>query len=174
MRAPSITIGGLILACLGLGCASVPAPAPLCPTPDQVQNSAFGVWTELETVAGSNATTKDSNAKKPGSGPGIRGELIAIEADSVYVMTPSQLVAVSKTDIIGGRLYTFAPNTGALALWTLVGALSTASHGAGLALSFPVWIIAGTAMTVSESHAPQVKVPGESWEYLRIFARFPQ
>ena len=234
MRAPNVTIGGLILAFVGSGCASVPAPAPLCPGPDQVQESAFGVWIEIESLVGSDPTTISSTAtvlepslairsfpiagsepsatlqfgdkltiidRSTSSGkqwylvetsdgrrgwvlpkelasqqgvPRIQGELIAFERDSVFVMTPSQLVSVSATDIVSARLYTFAPNTGSLALWTFVGVLSTASHGAGLVLSLPVWIIAGTASAVSESHSPEVKVPGRSWEYLRMFARFPQ
>ena len=174
MRARNLIIGSLLLACVGLGCASVPAPAPLCLSPDRIQETAFGVWTELQTTAGSNATAVDATAKALGSGAWVRGELIAVEEDSVYVLTPARLVGVSKADIASARLYTFAPNTASLALWTVLGSLSTASHGFLLPLSLPVWIIAGTAMTVSESHAPEVKVPGESWGNVRVFARFPQ
>ena len=54
------------------------------------------------------------------------------------------------------------------------GALSTASHGVGLIISFPVWILIGSISTATQSYTPIQKFPVKSWDELIKYARFPQ
>ena len=61
-----------------------------------------------------------------------------------------------------------------MALWTVAGTLSTASHGVALLLSAPAWIIGGSVATTKVSHAPLITYPSRPWSDLARYARFPQ
>ena len=141
-------------------CASNNAPADFLPSPEQAQTSAYGGWIEL-TVAGG---PQDSL---------IQGELIAVTADSVWVITWQGGFVLATADVKAGTLTAYRSNWGPLAAWAAVGTLSTASHGGFLIFTAPLWIIAGSVAASKQSRAPVHKVASWGWADLRTYARFP-
>jgi len=148
------------LAILG-ACASTTAPPNWLPDASETQTLGFGSWISL-------AFAPDSQ-RLP-----VEGEFIAVEQDTVFVLTIRGLTGIHQADISAAELTNYQPNAGWLAVWTLLGALSTPSHGYFLVLSAPLWIITGSVSTAAQSHAPQKRFPRRSWVELRPYARFPQ
>ncbi len=132
------------------------------------------VWWFVETSDGARGWLRASALNKCVSARAIEGELIAVQDDTVFVMTPSILFPIARQEIIGARLFTFDAQLQLIGIWTMLGALSTLSHGYFLVLSFPSWILIGTASASAESNAPIEKYPEKSWNELRVYARFPQ
>jgi len=150
----------LLIACLctGAGCAVSHAPPGWLDTPGH--SRAFGGWIVVDRLDGE---------------AGLEGELIAIEAESLLVLEDraQALVSISLADVRKADLTGYAASS-AIASWTVLGTLSTASHGFFLLLSAPVWLVAGISASAAETYAPHVKRPPSSWEAMRPFARFPQ
>ena len=155
----------LLCAAAAAGCATSSAPRGFLRPPLEAQRSAYGGWIEVALARQPHARTEET----------LSGELIAVGDDSIFVLGAAGLRAVAVPRIARARLMAYDAQYGALASWTLLGVLSTASHGVGLILSAPVWIVAGSAATAAQSHAPLrvVTRPGEL-PSLRPFARFPQ
>ena len=156
------------LHCAGLGaaiscaaCAQNSAPKGWLPKPVEAQTAAYGGWIEL---AYQESGRKDS----------VDGELIAVSADSVWVLNGNQSLVVPTAAVTAGKLTAYEAPTGSLTLWTVGGTLATISNGALLLLTAPMWIIGGSIATGSESRAAQRKTPPLSWVELTPFARFPQ
>jgi hypothetical protein len=101
------------------------------------------------------------------------GELLAVHADSLFVLSANSLTAIPTAKTKKATLTVYDANVGPLVAWSVLGTLSTASHGAGLIISAPVWIIAGIAATSAQSHAPRITFPRKSWKEFRMYARFP-
>jgi hypothetical protein len=141
------------------GCFRTTAPPGWLPTPEEAQREAFGAWMRIEYRI-------DSVRRV------IEGELIAAATDSIYVLGADSLVALPVTPALSGTLTTYDARLDMLGTWTLMGTLSTASHGIVLLLSAPIWIIAGTASTASASKDPRIGSTDPS--LIRQFARFPQ
>lgn len=157
----STLLYGLLL--VGTGCATTSAPRGWLPSSGEVQEQAYGGWIEIDTQRG----LQDGF---------FHGELIAVDTDTVYVLavhTP-HLSAVAIRDVREARMFRYSSGWGLLGGWTLLGILSTASHGVNLALSAPVWILVGTAAAVAQSYTPVLKYQGHSWEAFGAFSRFPQ
>ncbi|MGE5693532.1 MAG: hypothetical protein ACM3YF_07120 [Candidatus Zixiibacteriota bacterium] len=156
-----------ILVCSGVilaaGCAGSSAPAGWLETPSKVQSQAYGAWAEVQY--------KMASSKKKLT---VSGELIAFEEESVYVLTDSLLVGMPTSNIIKAKLTSYDSNAGLLAIWALVGTLSTPSHGVGLIFSAPAWIVGGSTATVQQSRTPIKRFPDKPWQELRGYARFPQ
>lgn len=166
----------LAIALAAAGCTASRAPLGWLPVAEDAQREAWGGWIELRTDAGAAAA----------------GELLAITADSVYVLRGSAVTVLALRDVRSGRLEAYDPRSGTLAGITTVGTLSTISHGVGLILTAPVWVIVGSVSTASLSAggkydldpASPAELPlapsgaaGErsaSWADLRPYARFPQ
>ncbi len=152
----------VLLACTG--CVSTSAPSEWLPSPPDVPQSTFGGWIEVEvTPLGADSTA--------------RGELIAVEADTVFVLSLDAsigLQAIGIADILAARLAPYDSEWGAMATWTMLGTLSTASHGWFLLLSFPTWFVGGGGATAAQSRRHLVHFPQKSWSYFRPHARFPQ
>jgi hypothetical protein len=162
MRADSVR---LALACCTVwgvsGCARNPAPAGWLPTADGAQYTPFGSWIALEYKAAGDASLPAG------------GELIAVGRDSVFVVAPAGTVtAIPKAAVQRATVAAFDAQWGRLAVWTLVGSLSTLSHGVGLLISLPVWVIGGSLATASASRAPLHD--DEPWQDVQKFARFSQ
>jgi hypothetical protein len=102
------------------------------------------------------------------------GELIAVEFDTVFVLTESGLQGIFKPYVNSAKLTSYWHGAGGLAGWTFLGIISTASHGIGLILTAPVWLIVGASATAAQTYAPQEKLRDQDWEKLSKFARFPQ
>lgn len=156
---PLRVAAALVLASLGSACARSSAPAGWLSTPEQSQREAWGAWAEVRTRSG-------------GERAPVMGELIAATRDSVFVMTSAALVALPIAEIERATLTAYDARWDRLVLWTVLGTLSTASHGMALVLSAPVWIAGGTAAAAAASRGPRVR--STDGTELARFARFPQ
>jgi hypothetical protein len=148
-----------LLLLAGTACFYTTAPKGWLPTAAEAQRDAYGGWIMVEYKAGVQRRT-------------VQGELIAATQDSVHVLTADSIVALPTPIVISGTLTAYDAKVRTLQLWTVLGAVSTLSHGAGLILSAPVWLIAGVSATAAASKAPRVEStkPGD----IRAYARFPQ
>lgn len=151
------------------GCSSTGAPRKWLPDAGDAQKQAFGGWITVHMSANPN-------------GPHVQGELIAIQDDSVFVLAGDTLVIVPMSGVHSARVAAYDSHAGRLMTWTLLGALSTASHGVGAIISFPVWMVMGSISTVAQSSEPIQNLPAnsfdeirpaESWDAMKPFARFP-
>jgi len=164
-------VAAAVAMALGLsGCVGTSAPREWLPSVQDARSEAFGAWTELNI--------KESEEQKYQ----VRGELIAVHDDSIFVWGPEGLAAFGRDHVTRVKLTTYRPTHNGMAMWTLLGSLSTISHGVGLAISFPVWVIGGSVATASVSGEPDETCPESvikqsghpCWEKLSKFARFPQ
>jgi len=146
-----------IVALLATACAGNTAPEGFLPTKVQAQTSAYGGWIELEVAR-----------------QGVEGELLAVTADSVWVLTAQGARVIPTASVKEGKLTGYQSQTGAISGFTALGVLSTASNGVVLILTAPLWIITGTVAGSHESRAPVSTVPEQRWQDLAVFARFPQ
>jgi len=142
-------------------CASSTAPKGWLPQAVGAQSAAHGGWLSFQVKDGSRGTLHE-------------GELLAIQADSIFILEHGAWFGLPTAQVAKATLTAYDANTGPLALWTLGGTLSTASHGVGLIISAPVWIITGTIATASQSRAPRTTFTPATWERARAHARFPQ
>ena len=141
------------------GCFHTSAPKGWLPTAEEAQRDAYGGWIKLDFSMGAEKNT-------------VHGELIAAAPDSLHVLTADSLVVVPTSSVTAGTLTAFDSQYGALRLWTILGAVSTVSHGFVLVLTAPIWAIAGSTATASSSKAPRVESTDPA--LLRMYARFPQ
>jgi len=161
-RARSAMIWLLISALMISGCASTSAPVGWLPTVTQAPDDAYGAWISAES-------TKDDHPYWVG------GELIAVTSDSVFILTGNQLTGLSQASIKNAEITFYQPEPrGPLSSWTLVGALSTLSHGYFLVFTAPMWIIVGASSAGSVSRASIVRYPRRKWPELGNYARFPR
>jgi hypothetical protein len=157
---PRWTVASVCLLVIVSGCSfHTTAPKGWLPTAVEAQREAYGGWIKLDFNMGVQPKT-------------VQGELIAAAPDTVYVLTSDSLVVVPTTSVTAGTLTAYDAQHGALRLWTILGTVSTLSHGFVLILSAPVWGIAGLNATASASKAPRVESTDPS--LLRMYARFPQ
>lgn len=163
MRSPERSSALAVLVAISLllpGCASTLAPGGWLPDAERSTRAANGSW--IAAKVGPRGSARE-----------VRGELIAIQHDSVFVLAKAGLEAIPTERIGAARIARFNSQWGDLCAWSVLGALSTASHGFGAILSAPVWIIGGTLSVVAASYAPIVRYPDRSWSELSVFARFP-
>jgi hypothetical protein len=137
------------------------APGGWLPKPAETQADAYGGWIEL--------TYKKSMGPRR-----IAGELIAVSADSVWVLNDTAGMAIPTSAVHDGKLTAYAAQTGNLTTWTLLGALSTLSNGALLVFTAPMWLIGGSLTVRGEARSPERKQPPLGWNELAPYARFPQ
>jgi hypothetical protein len=149
---------GVAVACTA--CAHNTAPEGWLPKPAEAQTTAYGGWIEL--------TYHQSEERR------TDGELIAVSAESVWVLSANQGLVIPTAAVKRGKLTAYAAQKGGLTLWTIVGTLSTISNGAFLIFTAPMWIIGGSLAVGGESRAPERKSPPLTWVELAPFARFPQ
>jgi len=149
-----------MLALFAMGCASTTAPSKWLSLPQETQRLAYGGWISINY----------QNDRTPTE---VHGELIAIHSDSIFLLVSNNLIGIPTAKIAKAKLTAFDANTAPLVLWSVLGTLSTLSHGVGLIISAPVWIISSTAATSAQSYAPQLSFPKKSWTEFRPFARFP-
>lgn len=153
MRGSRYVALGLMLA----GCARNTAPPGFLVTPRIAQSQAYGGWVELRVA----------------NGASVAGELIAVTAESVWVLGTAPMV-VPVVGIKEGKVTSTDAEVGNVAGATGLGVLSTISNGILLVFTAPLWIIVGTAAGSSQSYAPERRVPPLHWADLAPFARFPQ
>jgi hypothetical protein len=106
------------------------------------------------------------------------GELIAVDDRFVYldVGEPPNAVgeSIPRTRIVKVVVEVQPSYSSTAGIWTAVGCASTASHGAYLVFSGPLWLSAGISTAVGESYAAHAEARGDELNQLYQFARFPQ
>jgi len=107
-------------------------------------------------------------------GAWYNGEAIACDARRLYLLLNVPPAGTHHTlwwrDVRHVRVGR-AEGTPTFILWTVVGSVSTLSHGVALIFSLPVWLIAGIASAATAAD-PRPRV--ETCEALRPSTRFPQ
>jgi len=157
MRATRPWAVGVGLGLALVACAGNTAPAGFLVPPRLAQTEAYGGWVEMLVTGGAR----------------VDGELIAVTADSVWVLGTASVV-VPVANVRQGKLTTVESQVGNVAGATGLGVVSTISNGILLVFTMPLWIIVGTAAGSSQSYAPERRVPPLHWAELNGFARFPQ
>lgn len=150
------TIAALLAA--AAGCYQSSAPPRWLPLPADAQRDAFGSWIAVQG--------------QPKTAPLVQGELIAIDTDTIHVLADGRLVSLARAALCCAELTAYRTDLSELQLWSVLGIISTATHGFVLLLTAPMWAIAGIAATSSASHAP--RIISTDPVVLRPFARFPQ
>jgi hypothetical protein len=149
-------VGGLVL--LLSGCVRNPAPHDWLPRPQSAATDVHGAWAVLSL----------------GPAEEIRGELLAVGPDTVYVLRlDGAVMRVPTTRVTRARIGWYESEWRRTATWGVLGTLSTASHGFILVASAPIWIIAGTASTAADSRAPILDPSRSSWADMARYARYP-
>lgn len=149
-------------------CVSNPAPSGWLPPAEVAAGEAFGGWITVDTAA-----QRGWLAARPLTE--IAGELIAVHADSVFVLSESTLVALQRARVRRATLFAYDAQVGELSTWGVLGTLSAVSNGLFFLLTGPTWIITSTIAAGSRSRAPMVSLTDQGgWEGLRLYARFPQ
>jgi hypothetical protein len=155
--------GLALLAALALGpaagCFQSTAPRGWLPAAEEAPHQAFGSWIRLEDRSRPPTTVTE-------------GELIAVDRDTIHVHSFGRLVSLPRASVCCVTLTAFHLDYGSIAAWAALGTLSTASHGFGLILTAPIWMLAGTAAASNASVAPRIQSTDP--DVLRRFARFPQ
>ncbi len=150
----------LVLALLTASCATNRAPRKWHSPAIDAQQEGYGSWIEV-TIAGVKG------------GPTYLGELIAVEADTLYVLDTSALHAIPTPTITRAELFAYDANWGLLAAWTTIGAFGSLSHGYLGTLSIPTWGLIGSISSATQSHMPLYVWPDDPWSEFSPFARFP-
>ena len=140
------------------GCAGSSAPRDWLPRAVDATAQAHGGWIVLRL---------DDDSRH-------QGELIAVGPDSLFVLEPGGCSAYGHARVRNALLTGYDSEADRLQAWTIVGSISTLSHGYGLAVSLPAWLLVGSLATASQAHAGRVAVTPTTWEKARIYARFPQ
>jgi hypothetical protein len=157
----------LLLVCLALtGCASTGAPDGWLPVAEEAQRDPYGSWVTVEF-------------QKEIQEGFLRGEFLAVDDDSLYVLTPysgsgDPVRGVPLGDIKKAKIASFDPETGKGVGWVVMGSVASLSHGVGAAISIPLWMVMGGSMAAGQSRLPLENYPQLPWIDLKMFARFPQ
>lgn len=105
----------------------------------------------------------------------VQGELIAVHNDSVYVLSPSQVDAFPLSDLDSAKLELHRHRVTGYVLASVLGGISTLSHGGFLLFTAPMWLITGISVSSSVSKQPNViYFPQTAIDEFRKFSRFPQ
>jgi hypothetical protein len=158
----------LFAAILFGGCASSYAPDNWLPESDKVQEEAYGGWLSLVPV--------NANPKMSFKHTLIAGEFIGVDSANVYLLGDT-LKIIPMDSIKRSILEMAQTNKSKYTGWTVLGSVSTISHGWFLVFTLPVWIIAGTSITSEDSYSNRYEAdmpPKEYWKNISKFSRFPQ
>jgi hypothetical protein len=149
-----LSLAAVVVGTLG-GCRASHAPRWAVPATAEVATRVEGSWAIITTTAGDRPA----------------GELIAAHADTLFLLVGDSLSATPVATVRTVELSRYRSNAGQLVLWTLLGTLSTVSHGFYLLLTAPVWLITGavTAIGDTQSATLETRNPG----LLAPWARFP-
>jgi hypothetical protein len=148
------------------GCVGSSAPRYWLPSADHTITDTYGAWASVQLISQHDP---------------VEGELIASSRDSVFILT-DKLTVLCRDSIDQIKLARYSPSQGGIATWTLIGSLSTLSHGYLLVASLPAWIITGSVAASAVSHEPIIEerrglrnpLTGTFLERLSRYSRFPQ
>jgi hypothetical protein len=147
-----------------IGCVSSKAPHNFLPNPEDVPTEINGGWIEI----GLDSPSVD-----------YMGELIAVDNDSVHVLTDAGLRSTRVDSVWRARLFYYNSHWGEFAALTTLGFLSTASHGFYAPLTSVMWLIVGVSSSSVRSRQPMIMYTighdkPELWDRIRSYSRFPQ
>lgn len=104
----------------------------------------------------------------------LQGELLAVMQEKLWVLDlDGKRQWVKIRYIRAAELYKYESDWG-FGGWGLVGALSTASHGFLLILTFPIWVLSASIAAAVESRSIRLQYPETDIEEFAKWARFPQ
>jgi hypothetical protein len=108
-------------------------------------------------------------------GPGLdlSGELLAIDERGIWVAAPGKLWVVEAGAVQEVTIEVLPDTTTLAVVTTILGSLSTASHGAWLVASLPLWLATGIFASLNSASIHQVHTEGAP-PAIYQFARFPQ
>jgi len=154
-------LAAAVAAVIVSGCVSHTAPDGFLPTPAQAGLRSSGGWVDV--------MVQDGEAPLR-----VRGELIAVTADTLWVVGTDGGSAFPTSHVIEGRFFSHVGQHGHVIGATALGVVSTLSNGVLLTLTAPMWLIGGSAAAAAQSRVGMEGLPTEEWVELRTFARFPQ
>jgi hypothetical protein len=177
MRTRDGAARGLAFA-LALSCASNPTPADRRVSQEEAISSGKGAYALVRY--------HDDGSEA--------GELIATNDGRILLLTDlGHLIEIDRRRVSELTLGVHDNNADAIALWGVLGTLSTISHGFLLIFSFPVWLTTSIGATSYESHHGLFHCPADTPETTRnpvsirkpismsaclsaagVYARFPQ
>jgi hypothetical protein len=103
----------------------------------------------------------------------VDGELLAVERDRVYVLTKDGGVStVTAAETIKATVEVYPSRSAPAIVWTILGTLSTLTHGFFLIFTAPTWAAVGIGASLEEGEK-YVKVEGNDVPKLWQFARYP-
>jgi hypothetical protein len=158
----------LLLCCvLEIGCAASHAPHNWLPSSKGLAAEPYGGWIFVESGINGGRT--------------FSGEFIGTTDSSVGILSPDGFKFIPFAEIQYVNLKIHLDDHSDIALWGLVGSLSTLTHGLGLVLTLPVWLITTIASTSAESHNGLFTQDFDSngqqetswWSKHQMYARFP-
>jgi hypothetical protein len=144
------------------GCAATHEPYRWSKGVTEMNTNVYGSWIWITPRAPTSADEPEP----------FGGELIAVSRDSIYIASPT-LRVISIRSIRKARLNAFDPYPEGVGGLTFLGSLTTISNGWFLGITWPMWILGGTITATARSYAAVVDYPGETFEQMGPYARFP-
>jgi hypothetical protein len=157
-RTRRLLLAAAALGAMAAGCFRSTAPHGWLPAAEEASYQAFGSWIRIE-----------DRSRRPVAV--TEGELIAVDRDTIHVHSFGRLVSLSRASVCCVTLTAFHLDYSLVAAWAALGTLSAVSHGFGLILTAPIWMLAGTGAASAASRAPRIQSTDP--DVLRRFARFP-
>lgn len=142
----------------------ITAPRYFLPSgPVRVAKEAYGGWMEAILDQSEVLTS-------------VRGELITIHEDTVYILSQSQLNGVPVSAVKNAKLELHLPNATGFTIWSVAGGLlSPFVNGYYSLFTFPAWLISGIAVSTNAANQPNmIHFPATGLEEFKKFSRFPQ
>jgi len=165
-----LLLSGFII--LLTGCSPARIPADYRYSPVGLKKDITGNWTEVKLHS------KDITIPEIS----LSGELIAIQSDTLYLLTSLQLENIPVHNINEAVLYIYMEKSGKYATITGLGYLPdiVAAIGYNMPSFFLIgipWVLTGTVITIVEGsdHSSLLNYPNKNkLQDLNKFARFPQ
>lgn len=136
--------------------------AEYLPTSQNIGENQFGSYINIKTI---------DNAS-------IKGELIAVTSDMLYVLTKNDSIVFldsANTNEVKDYFIRYAKGNGRKYGWMIpVTSLLTLSHGVFMIISLPVNLLTTSIVTFNAANSFTVKKKNITWGELKMFARFPQ
>jgi len=169
LKKSKISFAVLISLSILSGCQNPIIPAGYLPKTKDVSSEAFGKWIKLTTYSDSIKTLSVE----------LSGELIAVETDSVYILTEVDLITLHRDRISGASVYLFQsrkePVYGFLGLIpTFAGIIATGEYAGGFfVLGFPL-LVTSVIQTVIRGNEILYYPKKATLNDLVKFSRYPQ
>ncbi len=148
------------------GCATSSEPHWRLSTADMLDSVAFGGWARAWI---------DTQKVSSKIAPAVQGELVAVHADSIFILSDDTFLhSVPVPSIRELRLTAYNAEATPLNTWYGVGVLLAPAHGIFLIFELPLWFVVGGTATLLAPDVSEFKWPDQKWEVIRRYARFPQ